>query len=140
VSAAQWDVGGVNLVITVERRKHTRGDIRWPIAVLADHGTIKGETRNISVDGISIRCDEPLMINEVFRIAILPPDRQAIGVSGKVVWSDLYAIDPNDTAVGLGVCFVKISDEDRKVFKDAVSAFVSKNKTLGQNRPGFIVQ
>ncbi|MGD9076764.1 MAG: PilZ domain-containing protein [Desulfobacteraceae bacterium] len=128
------------MAITIERRKHTRGDIRWPITVLADHGTIKGETRNISVDGISIRCDEPLMINEVFQIAILPPDRQAIGVSGKVIWSDLYAIDPNDTAVGLGVCFVRISDEDRKIFEDAVSAFVSKNEIIEGNQPKALVQ
>ncbi len=128
------------MAITIERRKHARGDIRWPITILADHGNIKGETINISMDGISIRCDEPLTINEVFRIAILPPDRQAIGVSGKVIWSDLYAIDPNDTAVGLGLCFVKISDEDRKVFKDAVSALVSKNKTIEQNRPEAVLQ
>ncbi len=128
------------MAITIERRKHSRGDIRWPITVLADHGTIKGETRNISVDGISIRCDEPLMINEIFRIAILPPDRQAIGVSGKVVWSDLYAIDPNDTAVGLGICFVKITDEDRKIFEDAVSALVSNNEMREENRPKAVLQ
>jgi hypothetical protein len=80
------------------------------------------------------------MINEVFQIAILPPDRQAIGVSGKVIWSDLYAIDPNDTAVGLGVCFVRISDEDRKIFEDAVSAFVSKNEIIEGNQPKALVQ
>ena len=128
------------MAITIERRKHSRGDIRWPITVLADHGTIKGETRNISVDGISIRCDEPLMINEVFRIAILPPDRQPIGVSGKVVWSDLYAIDPNDTAVGLGICFVKITDEDRRIFEDAVSALVSNHEMREENRPKAVLQ
>ena len=128
------------MAITIERRKHTRGDIRWPITVLADHGNIKGETINISVEGLSIRCDEPLMINEVFRIAILPPDRQAIGVSGKVIWSDLYAIDPNDTAVGLGLCFVRISDEDRKIFEDAVSALVSNNEMREENRPKAVLQ
>jgi len=124
------------LAITIERRKNVRGDIRWPITVSADHGNIQGETRNISIDGISIRCDEPLRINEVFRIAILPPDRQAIGVSGKVIWSDLYAIDQDDTAVGLGLCFVEISDEDRKIFIDAVSAFISQSEhieTVHQN-------
>ena len=128
------------MAITIERRKHTRGDIRWPITVLADHGNIKGETINISVDGLSIRCDEPLMINEVFRIAILPPDGQAIGVSGKVIWSDLYGIDPNDTAVGLGLCFVSISDEDRKVFEDAVSALVSNNEMIEEDRSKAVLQ
>jgi hypothetical protein len=122
------------VTIKIERRKHSRGEIRWPITVLADHGTIEGETRNISVDGISIRCDEPLRLNEVFRIAILPPNHQAIGVSGKVIWSDLYAIDHNDTAVGLGLCFVEISDEDRKIFMDAVSASISNNQRIKNNR------
>ena len=128
------------MTITIERRKHTRGDIRWPVTVLADHGNIEGETINISVDGLSIRCDEPLMINEVFRIAILPPDGQAIGVSGKVIWSDLYGIDPNDTAVGLGICFVSISDEDRKVFEDAVSALVSNNEMIEEDRSKAVLQ
>ncbi len=128
------------MTITIERRKHTRGDIRWPVTVLADHGNIEGETINISVDGLSIRCDEPLMINEVFRIAILPPDGQAIGVSGKVIWSDLYGIDPNDTAVGLGLCFVSISDEDRKVFEDAVSALVSNNEMIEEDRSKAVLQ
>ena len=128
------------MAITIERRKNVRGDIRWPITVSADHGNIQGETRNISVDGISIRCDEPLRINEVFRIAILPPDRQAIGVSGKVIWSDLYAIDHNDTAVGLGLCFVEISDEDRKIFNDAVSAFISKNEKIEPMHQNAAVQ
>ena len=106
----------------------------------ADHGNIEGETINISVDGLSIRCDEPLMINEVFRIAILPPDRQAIGVSGKVIWSDLYAIDPNDTAVGLGLCFVRISDEDRKVFEDVVAALDANNEMIEENRSKAVLQ
>ena len=92
------------------------------------------------MDGISIRCDEPLMINEVFRIAILPPDGQAIGVSGKVIWSDLYAIDPNDTAVGLGLCFVRISDEDRRIFEDAVAALVSNNDMVEEGRPKAVLQ
>jgi hypothetical protein len=80
------------------------------------------------------------MINEVFRLAILPPDHQAIGVSGKVIWSDLYGIDPNDTAVGLGLCFVKISDEDRKVFEDAVSDLVSKNEMVEEDHSKAVVQ
>ena len=128
------------MTITIERRKHTRGDIRWPVTVLADHGNIEGETINISVDGLSVRCDEPLMINEVFRIAILPPDGQAIGVSGKGIWSDLYGIDPNDTAVGLGLCFVRISDEDRKVFEDAVAALDANNEMIEENRSKAVLQ
>lgn len=113
-----------------ERRKHSRSGVRWPITIWADHGTIEGETRDISIGGMAVRCDEPLHLNEVFRIAILPPDHKAIGVSGKVIWSDQYAIDRHDSAVGLGrlgLSFGDISDEDRRIFEDALTALVLKS-------------
>ena len=118
-----------------ERRKHSRSGVRWPITIWADHGTIEGETRDISIGGMAVRCDEPLHLNEVFRIAILPPDHKAIGVSGKVVWSDHYAIDRDDSAVGLGrlgLSFVDISDEDRTVFEDALTSLVLKRNKLNE--------
>ncbi|MFO7461223.1 MAG: PilZ domain-containing protein [Desulfatiglandales bacterium] len=105
-----------------EKRRHPRRFVRWPIKVEAEHGTVGGETRNLSYDGIYIRCDEPLRINQDFRMAVLPPDRQAIGLTGKVVWADLYGLDKNENAFGMGVCLVEIADRDRRVFEEAVSA------------------
>ena len=103
------------------KRKHDRIRVRWPITVLTDHGTIEGETRNITVDGIFICCEEPLQLNEIFSISISPPNQQTIEVTGKVIWSDFYAVDEENTAFGTGICFVKISNRDRHFFKDMVS-------------------
>jgi hypothetical protein len=108
-----------------EKRRNSRRFVRWPIKVEAEQGTVGGETRNVSYDGIYIRCDEPLRVNQDFRMAILPPDRQAIGLTGKVVWADLYGLDKDENAFGMGVCLVEIADRDRQVFEDAVSARVS---------------
>jgi hypothetical protein len=50
-----------------------------------------------------------------------------------VIWSDLYAIDRDDSAVGpgrLGLCFVEIDDEDHKNFEDALTALVFKSNKL----------
>lgn len=105
-----------------ERRKQPRIEVRWPVAVFADYGTIEGETRNISVDGIAIFCDEPLRLNELYRISISPPNHPAVGVTGKVIWSDLYGIEDDETTVGMGVCFVEISEEDRSFLSEVVSA------------------
>jgi hypothetical protein len=104
-----------------EKRRNSRQFVRWPIEVEAEHGTVGGETRNVSFDGIYIRCDEPLRVNQNFRMSILPPDRQAIGLTGKVVWADLYGLDKDENAFGMGVCLVEIADRDRRLFEEAVS-------------------
>ena len=86
-----------------------------------EHGTIQGEIRNISLSGIYMRCDEPLRVNEEFRMAIIPPDREAIGLTGKVVWADMYGIDEEENAFGMGICLVQIAKEDQRFLQSAVS-------------------
>src|SRR3990172_11136039 len=72
-----------NMRIKCVEPKNSRSEVRWPVRILSDQGTIEGETRDISFDGIYICVDEPLRLNEKFRMAISPPNRQAIGVTGK---------------------------------------------------------
>lgn len=104
-----------------EKRRSKRSDVRWPVSVESEHGTIQGEIRNISLTGIYVQCDEPLRVNEDFRMAIIPPNRQAIGLTGKVVWADMYGIDEEENAFGMGVCLVQIAEEDQEFLKSAVS-------------------
>ena len=103
------------------RNKVTRIEVRWPITVLTDEGTIEGETTNITAAGMFIRCQEPLRVNEIYRISIRPPDRQAIELTCKVMWSNLYGIDGQDTAYAMAFHFVKVSDEDRHLLSDTIS-------------------
>jgi hypothetical protein len=86
----------------IERRKEPRIEVRWPVYVFAEHATVEGETRNISVNGLAIFYDEPLRLNESYRISISHPNHSAVGISGKVIWSDLYGIEDDDTTVGMG--------------------------------------
>lgn len=112
----------LNLLSEMERRKHDRITVRWPNTVLTGHGATEGETRNITVNGIFICCEEPLQVNEVFSLSISPPNHYSVEVPGKVIWSDLYAVDEQNTAFGTGICFVKISDGDRHFFEDVLPA------------------
>jgi hypothetical protein len=108
------------LANNIEKRKHTRIEVRWPITVRTDDSTIEGETRNITVVGMLINCKEPLRPNEVYRISISPPDHQDIELTCKVIWSNLYSTDGKNT-FGTGFCFVKVSDEDSHFLSDFVS-------------------
>ena len=109
------------MVNGIERRKHHRTKARWPIAVLAGEGKIEGGKRDIAIEGILICCEKPLPLNEIFSMSIIPPNHQAVDVIGKVVWSDLYGIDEQNTAFAVELCFAKISDRDRHFLKDMVS-------------------
>jgi hypothetical protein len=102
----------------IEKRKLERIEVQWPITVFTDKGMIEGETINITAAGISFSCDEPLGLNEIYRIFIMPIENQAIELKGRVVWSDVYGIDDENGTVCIGACFIEISDEDRKVIEE----------------------
>ena len=105
----------------IERRKQPRIDVRWPVAVTSDQGTIRGETRDISSEGVAIFCDEPLRLDASYHIAVTPPEHAALDVTGRVTWSDLYGMDDGHTFVGMGICFVELSGEDQVFLKQVVS-------------------
>ena len=104
----------------IDRRKHTRIHVRWPITVSIDDGSIEGETRDITVVGMLINCMEPLRLNENYRISIRPPNHQNIELTCKVIWSNLYSTDGENT-YGMGFCFVKVSNEDSHFLSEVVS-------------------
>lgn len=106
-----------------ERRNVPRAEVAWPVTVFDEHNTIEGESRNISAKGLYICCDKPLPVNQVFGISIHPPNHQAIGVTGKVVWSDLYGIDDDKGIFGVGVCLIEISEEEQHVLKELISNY-----------------
>lgn len=105
----------------VEKRRSPRVEVSWPITILAETGTIEGEIRNVSVDGLLIFCEEPLRLNETYRMSILPGKHHAIGVSGKVVWADAYCMDEDNTAFGVGICLVELTDEDREALRTLIA-------------------
>lgn len=100
----------------IEKRKQARVEVRWPIKIFTDDGPVEGETLNISFDGISITCEEPLAINKIFTISIEPLNQSVLELRGKIVWSDCYGLEGGST-YAVGVCFVEISDEDRHRFE-----------------------
>lgn len=104
-----------------ERREFPRVRVKWPVSVVTDNATIQAETRNITVNGIFILSKDPLRLNETFPLHISPPNRQAIDVTGTVIRSDHQAFDERNISYGMGICFVRVSDEDRHFLEDLIS-------------------
>jgi hypothetical protein len=105
-----------------ERRKDRRIAVKWPITVFTGTHPIDGETRNISLDGMFISSKEPLRLNEFYKISLKIPKQPDIELSGQVVWSDLYGIDRQKEAYGMGFCFLQVSEKDRHLLKAMLSS------------------
>ena len=97
-----------------ERRHCERVDVSWPITIYYDDEEVDGESKNMSAEGLYVYCESPLPVNKVLSVSIYPPDRDALVAKGKVIWSDLYGIDDDDSkdAYAIGICLVEMEKED----------------------------
>jgi len=105
----------------MERRAYPRTKVSWPLTIDTGNTLITGETVDVSVEGLSICCDEPLVLNDTYVLEIVLPGDLVIKVNGQVVWSDLCGMD-RDKVVCMGVCIAAISDKDRQLIEDIVNA------------------
>ena len=113
----------------IEKRKHPRIPVRWPVTIITDKGTIEGESRNITVAGIFIHCQEELHENEVHQIIIQIPEQEAILVKGQVAWSNFDSMEEGDMYPGMGFSFIKISDDDQMILADVISRHAKSPKS-----------
>ena len=119
--------GAPNLANSTEKDKHTKIEVPWPVFMLDEEGT-EGEIRNISATGMFIRCAKPLRINQLYRFSLRPPGHHPIELNGTVMWSNLDDVDGGETADGIGLYFVEISDEDRHFLSDIISAYQGQRR------------
>ena len=96
----------------IERRLHPRILVKWLAVVETPQGSVEGETKDISVDGVFIFCANEPEIGENFPLLLKPSEQRTISIVGEKIWSGSFTID-NKTVFGMGVQFVDISTEDR---------------------------
>ncbi len=88
--------------------------IKWPVTVKTAAGSMDGVTLDLGPDGAFVLCANPLRLNEVFDLVINAPD-QPIEAKAEVIWSNIYGPDDDITPRGMGVRFIQISGEHRRV-------------------------
>ena len=88
--------------------------IKWPVTVKTAEGSMDGVTLDLGPDGAFVLCANPLRLNEVFDLVINAPD-QPIEAKAEVIWSNIYGPDDDITPRGMGVRFIEISGEHRRV-------------------------
>lgn len=105
----------------MEKRQVPRAKLKWQVVIKNGRGSMNGVTHDLSPNGTYIRCAKPLKLQEVFDIVIeVPNSDRPINANVEVVWSNIYGPDDNINPRGMGVRFITISGEDRKVIAKAV--------------------
>ncbi len=123
-----WFKGGSELADGIEKRRHPRIPVRWPVTIITEKGTIEGESRNITVAGVFVHCQEEIHENEVHQMIIKVPKQESILVKGLVVWSNFDSMEETSSYRGMGFSFIKISDDDRMILADVISRHAKPSK------------
>ncbi len=109
----------------VEKRKLPRIEVQWPVTMITEMGSVEGEARNITVEGVFIHCMERLSVNETYRL-LIRPGGEPIEVMGKLIWSNLDGAADRAILPGMGFCFVKVSEGDRELLRQAIQKYSRK--------------
>ena len=106
----------------VKRKQHIspRANLRWQVNAVTPKGPLEGVTKDIGTRGAYVCRARPLRLNEVFHMSINAPDK-SLNVKAEVVWSNVYGPDGEINPRGIGVRFLKISSQDRKLIAKEVS-------------------
>jgi hypothetical protein len=96
----------------IETRFRPRIPANWPAVVKTPQGSLAGEIKDISVDGVFVFFSEKPELDQRFSIFLNPSRARSIPVIAETRWSG--NLDVDDRAVfGMGVRFIAISPEDQ---------------------------
>lgn len=107
-----------------EKREHVRVGIVWPVSIENSHGPIKAKTKDISLGGAFIACDNPLPLKELFSLSVNIPGPVTLSLNSEVVWSNAGVPEERVVTRGMGVRFLGMTAQDRNVLNKAISNFL----------------
>ena len=108
--------------MAIERRRHSRIPVNWPVIIITPQRYIGGEARNISIGGAFIHCLTEPREAEPFRMAIKAPFREELFVlTAEVAWSNIESHTEDPSFSGMGVRFTGAGDDGSLSIAEMIS-------------------
>ena len=101
------------------RKKYPKAGLNWYVSAHSADRYVDGVTKEISPRQAYIRCKKPFRLNEIVDVVIDAPERY-LEFKAEVIWSNIYGYDDDITPRGMGVRFLRISEEDQKYISDLI--------------------
>jgi c-di-GMP-binding flagellar brake protein YcgR len=106
----------------MKRRLELRAEIKWPVVIKKDGGSLQGKTANISASG-ALLCGPDqlsLTLNEIVTLTLKPPIRHPLEITAEVVRTNIHCGDDHSLPRGAAVRFIIISEKDRQFISFSV--------------------
>ena len=88
-----------------EKRLYPRTQVKWSVSGITNSGKLQGETKNISLNGAFICCENLLRPNEILLLTVDGPSG-TMQVVARVVWSNPGTRRAGARTGGIGVKFM----------------------------------
>ena len=121
-----------------EKRERKRADIVWPVSVVTNKGIIKAETKDLNRSGAFVKCSQPLLPGEQFRLNIEIPVKGPISLKSEVVWSNFNIPEEKVVTRGMGIRFIQNMDKDLASLKSAMEEYINSINRTSIQRIAFI--
>jgi hypothetical protein len=107
----------------IERRRHPRVAVDWPVVVMTPQGAIMGKTENISANRLALLLFlETPVIDDEFKITLKSSEGYLMSVTCQKLWSDIINREGYIDSE-IGARFTKISSSDRKTIATLVEVY-----------------
>ena len=111
------------MTFPVEKRQFPRVETTWPVIITSPQVTIEGETKDLSIEGALILCQDMPEFNCTFQVVLKPSRQQTIEVNAEKVWSVHINFDGKRILSGMGVRFTEVFDDDRRSLNNMISDY-----------------
>jgi len=111
------------------RKKYPKAGVKWYVSAHSADRHVDGVTKEISPRQAYIRCKKPFRLKEIVDVTIDAPERY-LEFKAEVVWSNIYGYDDDITPRGMGIRFLKISEEDQKYIIDLIEENIVASEYL----------
>jgi hypothetical protein len=108
---------------SIPRKKYLKAGVKWYVSAQSADRYVDGVTKEISPRQAYILCNKPFRLNEIVEVIMDAPERY-LEFKAEVVWSNIYGYDDDITPRGMGVRFLRISEEDQKYISDLIEEYL----------------
>lgn len=109
-----------------EKRQYPRVELSWPAFFEKSEQRLEAQLKDISLGGAFVICQQPLALQDQFKVTFILPDQNHLQLNAEVVWSNINMPSEKVVNRGMGIRFINNEDQQRQILQDAIAVALKK--------------